>query len=230
MKRNPLESRFPHRALAPFGLAIFLAACGGGGGGLGNPGGPSQTNADRFVLVFDSTMTSKTRITSNFSVTTTSEVHGQVALAAGSQPGQYGMSSGDLSYVTFAYNVSNKGGCTFTTSTTNASLTVVEASVSPGNPDAIRVVLSPSSALREEIVQNCPPSPKITIPGIYWFGAWQTLHRAEGSAASKGWIITGWSAGSGDVVGVKSYSHAPGAAQVGSAVYGETTTIQLQRR
>ncbi|MEZ5318546.1 MAG: hypothetical protein R2752_14185 [Vicinamibacterales bacterium] len=208
--------------------ALAVAGCGssGGGGSVMTSTSPSTTSPnDRYVLIFDSVITSHTAIGS-FTVDTKSTVHGQVALASTPTPNQFSQSSGDLTYSSFSYSAGPAPGCTFSTSAPNGSITVVEASVAPANANAVRVVLRPSS-LTETIVQSCTTLTQ-TIPGIYWFSGWQLLHKSEGDPGANGWAIDNWTAGTGATVAVRTYSGGLTDAATG-ATYTEQTTIRIDK-
>jgi len=210
-------------ALAPAGLAVLAVGCGGGSSGASSPGAPSAGSGDRLTLSFSSTITSTTTI-AGATVTTTSEVNASgIPLSPGS--------TGPLRYTKFEYTFS-RGGCTFRTTTTDGSLTVVEADASIASPLSARILLRPANTIRESIDQACSTT-SVTIPGIYWWSGWQLLHQEEARVASGAWEITGLSAGSGSVAASRSYKRSEvfltGGAGGGAVEYTEDTTIALIR-
>jgi hypothetical protein len=211
------------RHLMAAALAVAASACSSPDDSMT---GPSNTSpGDQYVLLFDSTITTDVMV-SGATVTTSSTVHGQVALASTPQANQFGESSGDLTYLNFSYTFSPTGPCTFSTSTTNGAITVVEASVSPANANAIRVLLRPSNTVRESIVQSCPTQ-TFTTPGIFWFGGWQVLHANEADTSMNAWVIDDWSPGSGNVAATTSYTRSLDTPE--GVTYEETTTLAIQK-
>jgi hypothetical protein len=205
--------------------------CGGGGAGGGTATSPTGATggADGLVLDFFSTIRSSTAI-GRFVVSTESVVSAQIPLSPGGQAGRYGASTGELRYTQFSYEVSS-GGCTFSTSTTSGTLTVVEASMPASDVAAARVLLRPSSSIRESIVQSCSSTSPITIPGVYWWGGWQSLYGSQWSPAEEAWVVTGFAAASGDELASRLYERSADYRVDGQKIeYSETTRVVLRRR
>ncbi|HMB92003.1 MAG TPA: hypothetical protein VKP65_14205 [Rhodothermales bacterium] len=138
----------------------------------------------------------------------------------------------DLEYLEYTVEVPN-AGCDVTTTTTDGTLRIPEVvftSSDEGIGSVEEIVLFPVNNISETVIITCPEGTN-TIDTIHWFAGFVSFHGQLGGTNEfdenrGGFVMPGWTAGSGDVIARKVYDRSHTEDEV---TLTEKTTIEIRK-
>ena len=204
------------------------------------PGGDAESHDEASVVLSNPTLHIHSTVSSSGDgVTSTSEVDGDVDVKfkAGANPDdiEFDMSAGDLKYVRFEITAAVPAGCSLTTQTFDGHLEIRKGMMAAdalqtgtfGVPESLDI--SPLPEIREVVTYTCAGG-SYSYGLINWYATFSAFHGGAIDGMNEldptlGYVVTGWTPGTGTVLARKIYDRS---GQQDQTTFAEQTTLELR--